>query len=122
MKIVPVEAVAALFLRGQHLDQPLKRPFTQESLTRFGPYDKAALDKIVYEKRAVVVLLQEGGDEVARSLGLGRAADDGDDSKREDPVEVACTRSFRRRARTYRVHRSQPPSADLAKDVRRVRL
>lgn len=81
MKPIPTEAVAALFLHRQHLDQPLKRPFTQESLTRFvedagglqldsinvverahyltvwsrfGPYDKAALDKIVYEKRALV--------------------------------------------------------------------
>ncbi|MEK7388327.1 MAG: crosslink repair DNA glycosylase YcaQ family protein [Elusimicrobiota bacterium] len=79
MTILPAEAVAALFLRRQHLDNPLSRPFTRETLTRFvedagglqldsinvlerahyltvwsrfGPYDKSVLDRIVYEERA----------------------------------------------------------------------
>lgn len=78
---VTVEAVAAFFLRRQHLDQPFARPLSQEALTRFiedagglqldsinvverahyltvwsrfGPYDKAALDRMVYEDRALV--------------------------------------------------------------------
>lgn len=78
---VPPEAVAALFLRRQHLDRPLERPFTEEALTRFvedagglqldsinvverahyltvwsrfGPYDKGVLDGLAYEKRGLV--------------------------------------------------------------------
>ncbi|MEK7859230.1 MAG: crosslink repair DNA glycosylase YcaQ family protein [Elusimicrobiota bacterium] len=81
MKTVPVEAVASFFLHRQHLDRPLDRPFSEAALTRFvedagglqidsinvvdrahyltawsrfGPYDKAVLDRIVYEKRALV--------------------------------------------------------------------
>ena len=81
MKTVPPEAVAALFLRRQHLDRPFSRPFGRESLTRFvedagglqldsinvverahyltvwsrfGPYDKAVLDRLVYGERTLV--------------------------------------------------------------------
>ncbi|OGR58706.1 MAG: hypothetical protein A2X36_14300 [Elusimicrobia bacterium GWA2_69_24] len=76
---VSVEAVAGLFLRRQHLDRPLKLTFTKETLSRFvsdagglqldsinvverahyltvwsrfGPYEKAALDRLVYGERA----------------------------------------------------------------------
>ncbi|MDD5657935.1 MAG: crosslink repair DNA glycosylase YcaQ family protein [Elusimicrobia bacterium] len=81
MKAIPVEAAARLFLRRQHLDHPLTRPLGKDSLTRFvedagglqldsinvlerahyltlwsrfGPYDKAALDRMVYGQRALV--------------------------------------------------------------------
>lgn len=81
MNTVPREAVARLFLRRQHLDRPFSRPLTRDTLSRFvsdagglqldsinvlerahyltlwsrfGPYDKAALDRLVYENRALV--------------------------------------------------------------------
>jgi uncharacterized protein YcaQ len=80
MKMIPVEAAARLFLQRQHLDRPRARPLTEESLTRFvsdagglqldsinvvdrahrltlwsrfGHYDTAELDRLVYEKRAL---------------------------------------------------------------------
>ncbi|MBI5631765.1 MAG: YcaQ family DNA glycosylase [Elusimicrobia bacterium] len=81
MKTVAPEAAARLFLRRQHLDLPLKRPLTEESLSRFvedagglqldsinvlerahyltlwsrfGAYDKDALDRMIYEKRVLI--------------------------------------------------------------------
>lgn len=81
MRRFPPEAAARLFLSRQHLDAPLERPFDAAALTRFvedagglqldsinvlerahyltlwsrfGPYDKAALDDLVYERRALV--------------------------------------------------------------------
>jgi uncharacterized protein YcaQ len=81
MRTVPVEAVSALFLRRQHLDRPFSLPFGRKAVTRFiedagglqldsinvverahyltlwsrfGPYDKAALDRLVYRDRALV--------------------------------------------------------------------
>ncbi len=80
MKTVEHEAVARLFLARQHLDRPFARPLTAESLarfvsdaggvqldsinvvaraheltlwSRFGPYDRAELDRLVYGERAV---------------------------------------------------------------------
>jgi hypothetical protein len=35
MTILPAETVAALFMRRQHLENPLSGPFTQGALTRF---------------------------------------------------------------------------------------
>ena len=76
----PARAVAALFLERQHLDRPLGRRLTPATLTRFaedtggiqldtinvvdrahyltlwsrfGPYDRATLDQMVYEGRAL---------------------------------------------------------------------
>jgi uncharacterized protein YcaQ len=75
---VPVSAVAALFLERQHLARPRARPLTRQRLlrfvedvgglqidsinvlerahyltvwSRFGPYDRAWLDRLVYRRR-----------------------------------------------------------------------
>jgi uncharacterized protein YcaQ len=76
----PLRAVAALFLERQHLDRPRGRRLTEQSLTRFaadtgglqidsinvvdrahyltawsrfGPYDRSVLDRLVYRRRAL---------------------------------------------------------------------
>jgi len=76
----PLRAVAALFLARQHLDLPRGRPFTEENVvrlasdtgglqidsinvldrahyltawSRFGPYDRRALDELVYGRRVL---------------------------------------------------------------------
>ncbi|MBI5882308.1 MAG: YcaQ family DNA glycosylase [Elusimicrobia bacterium] len=78
MKPIPIEAVRRLFLKRQHLDRPLEGPLDAGRLrafvedtgglqldsinvierahyltvwSRFGAYDKAALDKLAYEDR-----------------------------------------------------------------------
>ncbi len=80
MKTIPLEAAARLFLNRQHLDRPGTRTLNAEALSRFvadagglqldsinvaaraheltvwsrfGPYDPAALDRLVYEDRAL---------------------------------------------------------------------
>lgn len=105
MNAIPRESVARLFLRRQHLDRPFSRPLSQETLTRFvsdagglqldsinvlerahyltlwsrfGPYDKAALDRLVYENRALVEYWAHAACLVAASdlNGWGRAMAD----------------------------------------------
>jgi len=76
--VLPLRAVAALFLERQHLESPRSESMTPRRLTRFvedvgglqidsinvverahyltvwsrfGPYDRAALDRLVYERR-----------------------------------------------------------------------
>jgi hypothetical protein len=78
--VVPIEAVAALFLERQHLRRPRARPFSAARVarlaadtggvqldsinvidrahyltvwSRFGAYDKGALDRLVYTRRAL---------------------------------------------------------------------
>lgn len=80
MKIIPLEAAARLYLSRQHLDRPMRRGFDKDALarfvadagglqldsinvvaraheltlwSRFGPYDRAALERLVYEERAL---------------------------------------------------------------------
>lgn len=80
MRTIPSEAAARLFLSRQHLDRPLRRELNADGLerfvsdagglqldsinvvaraheltlwSRFGPYDRAALDRLVYGKRAL---------------------------------------------------------------------
>jgi len=80
MRTIPLEAAARLFLSRQHLDRPGTRELNAETLarfvadagglqldsinvaaraheltvwSRFGPYDPAALDRLVYEDRAL---------------------------------------------------------------------
>lgn len=81
MRTVTADAVARLFLRRQHLDRPRTKALNARSLThfvadvgglqldsinvvdrahyltlwsRFGPYDKEVLDRLVYEQRVLV--------------------------------------------------------------------
>src|SRR4030095_14673344 len=78
--VFPLRAVAALFLARQHLDRPRGRRLTERSLvqfasdaggiqldsitvidrahyvtawSRFGVYDRRALDRLVYRRRAL---------------------------------------------------------------------
>ncbi|MBI2386976.1 MAG: YcaQ family DNA glycosylase [Elusimicrobia bacterium] len=80
MRTIPLEAAARLFLSRQHLDRPGKRGLSAENLarfvadagglqldsinvaaraheltlwSRFGPYDRAELDRLVYGRRAL---------------------------------------------------------------------
>lgn len=80
MRTVPLEAAARLFLSRQHLDLPGRRSLTADTLSRFvsdagglqldsinvaaraheltlwsrfGPYDRSALDRLIYEDRAL---------------------------------------------------------------------
>src|SRR3569832_906941 len=105
MTTVPVEAAARLFLSRQHLDRPRARPFTEESLTRFvsdagglqldsinvverahrltvwcrfGPYETAALDDLVYKRGALQEYWAHAACLVAASdlPGWGRAMAD----------------------------------------------
>jgi len=105
MHTVPVEAAARLFLRRQHLDRPRTERLTERSLTRFvsdvgglqldsinvverahrltlwsrfGPYDPAELDRLVYERRALVEYWAHAACLVASSdlPGWGRAMAD----------------------------------------------
>ena len=81
MMTVPVDSAARLFLARQHLDSPRSRTLDEKTLTsfvadagglqldsinvverahrltlwsRFGPYDPAELDRLIYERRALV--------------------------------------------------------------------
>lgn len=81
MRTVSAGAVARVFLRRQHLERPRTKALNEKSLvrfvadagglqldsvnvverahyltlwSRFGPYDKAALDRLIYERRALV--------------------------------------------------------------------
>jgi uncharacterized protein YcaQ len=80
MRTVPLEAAARLYLSRQHLDRPFERPLNADTLacfvsdagglqldsinvvaraheltlwSRFGPYDRAELDRLVYGRRAL---------------------------------------------------------------------
>lgn len=80
MRTIPLESAARLFLRRQHLDRPLKREMTPDALaafvsdagglqldsinvaaraheltvwSRFGPYDRAELERLVYGRRTL---------------------------------------------------------------------
>ncbi|MBI4064557.1 MAG: winged helix DNA-binding domain-containing protein [Elusimicrobia bacterium] len=105
LKVISREAAAAFFVKRQWLDQPLSLAFTKENLTRFvrdagglqldsinivdrahyltlwsrfGPYDKAALDKMVYQDRALFEYWAHAACLVAPSdlEGWGRAMKD----------------------------------------------
>ena len=105
MITVPVEAAARLFLSRQHLDRPRSRTLNEESLTRFvsdagglqldsinvverahrlsvwsrfGPYDPAELDRLIYGRRALVEYWAHAACLVAASdlPGWGRAMAD----------------------------------------------
>jgi hypothetical protein len=102
---VSVDAAARLFLSRQHLDRPRSRALNEESLTRFvadsgglqldsinvverahrltlwsrfGPYDTGELDRLVYERRALVEYWAHAACLVAASdlPGWGRAMAD----------------------------------------------
>jgi len=102
---VSVEAAARLFLSRQHLDRPRTRTLNEEALTRFvadsgglqldsinvverahrltlwsrfGPYDVGELDRLIYERRALVEYWAHAACLVAAAdlAGWGRAMAD----------------------------------------------